>query len=262
MINSSHAETASTSEESSLIRLNKFIARAGITSRRKADSLIQQGKVCVNGEVCTEMGIRINQAKDTITVNGITIEKLPELKYYALNKPKGYICATKSMFGDKLITELLPPIQLSTIGRLDKNTTGLIIATNDGELVNQIAHPTYTCEKEYMIKVRGEISDTQIEQLKKGVEIEVEKVHNGHRSKETHFAKPKDVTIAKRRPERSVVLITIHEGKKRQVRLMMKAIGYSYIELKRVRIKKLKLGNLEIGKWKKLTPEEIQDLKS
>lgn len=240
------------------MRLNKFIALSGITSRRKADDLIQRGKVSVNGNVCSELGVRIEPEQDEITVNGITLGKLAKRQYYVLNKPKGYICARKSQFGDKLVTELFPINTLSTVGRLDKHTTGLLIATDDGELVNKLTQPSSKCEKEYLIKVQGQISDEQIKKLREGVEIEVENRENTY----THFAKPKKLEVIKRIPQRSVLLMTIEEGKKRQIRLMMKAIGFPRIDLKRTRIGTLTLGDLELGKCRKLTKEEVDSLKN
>ena len=243
-----------------MIRLNKFIAMSGITSRRKADELILAGKVSINGIVHTELGTRIDPNEDIISINGKELEGPKELVYYIINKPRDYICARRSQFGDKLITELLPKEvwNLSTVGRLDKNTTGLLIATNDGELINSLTQPSSKCEKEYMVKIQGELSDKKISELKKGVEIEVENCENTY----THLAKPKVVKILKRRPERTVISMVLEEGKKRQIRLMMNAIGYKRIDLKRIRISNLKLGELGIGKYRKLSKEEVNSLKS
>ncbi len=242
------------------IRLNKFIARSGYTSRRKADELISAGEVTVNGEVKNLLGIEINPEKDEVIVKGYKIDKIPDRIYIAMNKPKGYICANSSPHGDRLIKELLPKERLNTVGRLDKNTTGLLLLTNDGELSNKLAHPSNKCEKEYMVKVKREIPKDVIARLKKGVEIKVEKIQNGEKLTEAHFAKPLRVELIKNHTHRGVLLITLGEGKKRQVRLMMEAVGFPQIDLKRIRIGGLTLGNLESGKYRHLSEEEVNSL--
>ena len=260
MTRTESAETAHTTN--SKIRLNKFIAMSGFTSRRKADDLIKSGKVQINGEVITRMGVEIHPEKDHIEVNGIQIKNIPSRSYYILNKPKGYICANHSTHGEKLITDLLPNIRLSTVGRLDKHTTGLLIATNDGEFLNQLAHPSYKCEKEYLVKIKRKMPQQIIEKLQNGIEIEVEKIKNGEKSTQKHFAKPLKVEVMKNQNNLCVLTVTIGEGKKRQIRLMMQAIGYRFIDLKRIRVGTLKLGELESGTYRELTSEEIDSLRN
>ena len=151
------------------IRLNKFIAMSGLTSRRKADDLITQGKIKVNGMVIEKLGTMINSLSDEIAVNGVKIKSLPKKVYYLLNKPKGYICANTTQYGDKLVTMLLPKGRLSTVGRLDKNTEGMLIVTNDGDFLNKVAHPSKNCEKEYEVQINRIIGKEQLEKLTKKI---------------------------------------------------------------------------------------------
>lgn len=247
-------------EEVGKIRLNKFIAMSGLTSRRKADDLISAGKVKVNGVVFRAMGISIDPMKDEVEVDGVKVSGLVAKVYYLLNKPKGFVCANSSGHDDKLITELLPPGKLSTVGRLDKLTEGLLIVTNDGDFLHKVAHPSRNCEKEYEVTINKTIPKDQIEILKKGVEIEVEKIHNEIKSTEQYLAIPKKVEVIKNDGKPTIIRITITEGKKRQVRLMMGALGYKYMDLKRIRTGNIKLGDLKSGEYRNLTPEEIKSL--
>lgn len=233
---------------------------SGFTSRRKADELIASGKVKVNGVVFSAMGLTIDPAKDEVEINGVQISGLPSKVYYLLNKPRGFICANTSQHGDKLVTELLPKGKLSTVGRLDKLTEGLVIATNDGDFLYKVAHPSKKCEKEYEIKINKIMSKAQIDKLRNGVEIEIEKNQDGGMSVEKYFAKPKKIEVMKNDGKPTIVHITIGEGKKRQVRLMMAKVGYKYIDLKRVRVGNVKLGDLKSGEYRQLTSEEIKSL--
>lgn len=248
--------------EPNKIRLNKFIASSGFTSRRKADDLIASGKVKVNGVFFRAMGVIIDLSKDEVEVDGVKISGMPSKVYYLLNKPRGFVCANSTQHGDKLVTELLPKGKLSTVGRLDKLTEGLLIATNDGNFLYHVSHPSKKCEKEYEIKINKIMSKDQIGKLKNGVEIEVEKNNNGEVVMEKYFAKPKKIEVVKNDGKPTIVHITIEEGKKRQVRLMMAKVGYKFIDLKRVRVGCVKLGDLKSGEYRQLTPEEIKSLTS
>ncbi|MDP4008668.1 MAG: pseudouridine synthase [Candidatus Peregrinibacteria bacterium] len=242
------------------IRLNKFIAASGYTSRRKADDLIASGAVAVNGVIVNKMGISINPKVDKVMIGMVKIDGMPEKVYYLLNKPKGYICANETQHEDKLVTELLPDMRLSTVGRLDKNTEGLLIVTNDGDFLHKIAHPSNKCEKEYEIRINKITKKEDIDKLKNGIEIEVERIQTDRKTSEKYIAKAKKVETIKNDGKPTIIHITIEEGRKRQIRLMMERIGYKYMDLKRIRIGSIKLGNLKTGTYRSLTQDEINSL--
>lgn len=233
---------------------------SGYTSRRKADDLILAGAVAVNGVMVNKMGTSINPKVDKVMIGMKKIDSMAEKVYYLFNKPKGYICANETQHEDKLVTELLPDIRLSTVGRLDKNTEGLLIVTNDGDFLNKIAHPSNKCEKEYEIKINKTISKENLAKLRNGVEIEVEKIQNGKKAIVKYLAKGKKVETIRNDGKPTIIHITIEEGRKRQVRLMMSAIGYRYMDLKRIRVGKIELGDLKTGTYRDLTQDEINSL--
>ena len=222
-----------------IIRLNKYIAQSGLTSRRKADDLIVQGKVEVNGNIVSELGRTIDAQLDEVSVNGTKIKGDNERLYYVLNKPRGYICSDKKYQGEMIAKDLIPEQNIYSVGRLDKDSTGLIIFTNDGTLKQRVSQPSFECEKEYMVKLNRPITKEELAQLRNGVEIEVEEIKNEKVHRELFFAKPLSVQIITNLPYRAVILMTIREGKKRQIRLMMERIGFPHIQLKRIRIGKI-----------------------
>ena len=231
-------------------RLNKYIASAGLCSRRKADELISNGNVKVNGAVVNEMGFVVEDG-DRVTVNGRLIEGEKPKIYVALNKPLGYIT---SMDDDKkratvadLVSDI--PERLFPVGRLDYNTTGLLIMTNDGELTYSLTHPKHEVGKTYVATVAGVMSGKRLAQLRKGVDI------GGF------VTSPARVRVLRQNPRSAVVEITIHEGKNRQVRKMFAAVGNQVQSLERVAIGELKLGRLKEGHYRKLTRQEIEYLK-
>ncbi|MCQ2545095.1 MAG: rRNA pseudouridine synthase [Clostridia bacterium] len=234
------------------MRLNKYIAQAGICSRRKADELIANGNVKINGAVITEMGAQVENG-DKVIVNGKPIEAETAKKVYvALNKPLGYVT---TMSDDKdrltvadLVTDI--PERLFPVGRLDYNTTGLIIMTNDGDLTYSLTHPKHEVYKTYVATVAGVVSDKRVAALRKGVDI------GGF------VTSPAKVKVLKQNPRSAVVEIQIREGKNRQVRKMFAAVGNKVQTLERVAIGDLKLGRLMTGHYRKLTRQEIEYLKS
>ena len=228
-------------------RLQKVIAQAGIASRRKAEELIQEGKVKVNGEVVTELGTKVS-AKDTIEVNNkiITAE---EKEYYIINKPRGVITSTKDEKGRTTVVDLVnTTARIYPVGRLDYDTTGVLLLTNDGEFANILMHPKNKIEKVYLAKLSGIIKGEEVHQLEKGVKIE------------EGIVKASRVKVRKVNKENNtcMVEITIHEGKNHQVKKMFESVGLSVEKLTRKRMGIFEVNNLKSGEYRKLTPKEIQ----
>lgn len=232
------------------VRLNKYIADAGICSRRKADELIGNGNVKVNGAVMKELGYQVEEG-DVVKVNGKVIDAVGKKVYVVVNKPLGYIT---SMGDDKdraTVAELVSdiPERLFPVGRLDYNTSGLLIMTNDGQLTYTLTHPKHEVYKTYIAKVAGVLSDARVAKLRKGVDI------GGF------ITSPAKVKVIKQMPRHAIVEISIREGKNRQVRKMFAAVGNKVQELQRVSIGEIKLGRLMEGHYRKLNREEIEYLK-
>lgn len=232
------------------MRLNKYIASAGICSRRKADELISNGNVKINGAVVTQMGVSVGE-NDRVEVNGKLLDSEGRKVYVAVNKPLGYITSMEDEKGRATVAELVGDIaeRIFPVGRLDYNTTGLLIMTNDGELANRILHPRHEVYKTYVARVSGIISDARIARLRKGVDI------GGF------ITSPAKVKLIKQFPRSAVVEIKIREGKNRQVRKMFAAVGNKVQELQRTEIGDIKLGRLMEGHYRKLTKEEIEYLR-
>ena len=227
-------------------RLQKVIAEAGITSRRKAEELITSGKVKVNGNIVTELGTKVS-SKDKIEVNNQIIEKEPK-EYYILNKPRGYITSTSDEHHRKTVIDLIPTkARIYPVGRLDYDTTGLLLLTNDGEFANILMHPSEKVEKVYMAKLNGIIKGEQINQLKNGVKIDGVVV------------KASRVKLKKVNEKNNtcMVQITIHEGKNHQVKKMFESVGYMVEKLKREKVAFFNLKDLQSGEYRKLTPKEV-----
>ena len=227
-----------------LERVQKYISQAGVASRRKAEEFIKSGQVLINGRKA-KLGDKVDSEKDVVKIYGKLVKPPTEEKIYlALNKPKGYVVSKSDPKGKKNIFELLPEDlrnKVWNVGRLDFDTEGLLILTNDGDLTQSLAHPSYEHDKEYEVTTQEEFSDSQLEKLRNGVEL------------------PTGMTYpAKVKTKSGKVYITIHEGKKRQVRRMFSAVGLTVINLKRVRINNLLLPkDLALGQFKKIRKEEI-----
>ncbi len=227
-------------------RLQKVIAQAGIASRRKAEELITAGKVKVNGQIVTELGTKVSD-KDRIEVNNEIIEKEAK-EYYLLNKPRGVVTTTSDDKDRKTVVDLIPTsARIYPVGRLDYDTTGVLLLTNDGEFANILMHPTSNVEKVYVAKLEGIIKGEQINMLKDGVDIDGE------------IVKASRVKLKKVDPKTNscMVQITIHEGKNHQVKRMFKAVGFEVAKLKREREAFFDLKNLQSGEFRKLTPKEV-----
>ena len=223
----------------------------GVTSRRKADDLIREGRVRVNGQEVREVGVRIDPEVDTVEVDGREVS-LPELRYIMLNKPPG--CLTQLGRGSgrrRTVEELIKDVgvRVFPVGRLDYNTRGLLILTNDGELANRILHPRYKLPKVYRALVEGRIGKNKLRNLRRGADLE------------DGFAKPDDVRILAYRGKNTVVEITFHEGRKHIVKRYMARMGHRVLELERIAVGPLRLGNLPEGRWRDLTSEEVMRLK-
>ena len=231
------------------MRINKYIASAGITSRRKADELIADGKVKVNGAVLVNPGYHVEDG-DVVEVEGVKIKPADKKVYYLLNKPTGYVTSTFDKEGRAVVTELVPDnIRVFPVGRLDYNTSGLLIMTNDGELSNKLMHPSHEFNKTYLARVKGIVSRAEAARLAKGIDI------GGF------VTSPAEVNLIRHDKNSTVVEITIHEGKNRQVRRMFEAIDHPVEELCRIGLGKLTIGKLAVGQCRKLGPAEIEYLK-
>ncbi|MFJ8261358.1 pseudouridine synthase [Rummeliibacillus sp. NPDC094406] len=232
-------------------RLQKVIAHAGIASRRKAEELITEGKVKVNGQVVRELGTKVT-ASDSIEVEGVKIEK--EIKvYYLLYKPRGVISAVSDDRGRKTVLDLFPNVEqrIFPVGRLDYDTSGVLLLTNDGDFSNLLTHPRYNIDKTYVAKVKGEPRREDLKKLERGIMLEDGK---------TAPARVK-VLSSNREHGKSIIAITIHEGRNRQVRRMFEAIGCPVEKLKREQFAFLGLHGLNAGESRELTAHEVKQLR-
>ena len=233
------------------MRLNKFLSTAGVASRRKCDELIKDGKIYVNGEVQSNLGIVIDEKKDVVEYLGERVNLPSSFIYLKMNKPKGYACTASDEKGRKTIFDLLEDksVRLFNVGRLDYDTEGLIFLTNDGEFANSVIHPKFQIEKEYIVTVEGVMKESEFAVLRKGAVI------NGERMPS---ARVNPISFDGKVTKLSVV---ITEGQNHQVRRMFEAIGRDIKLLKRVRIGSVHLGNLFRGKTKPMTAEEVESFK-
>ena len=234
------------------MRLQKYLANCGIASRRKCEELILNGKVEVNGKVITELGTKITPDTDEIKYNGKIIKNEEEKVYILLNKPIGYVTTAKEQFGRDMVLDLIKiNKRIVPVGRLDMYTSGALILTNDGDLVNKLTHPKNEINKTYNVTISGKITKQEVELLRNGVEID-----NGY------ITKPAEVKILKIDEEKNIsrIQIIIHEGKNRQIRKMCVAIGKKVLALHRSKIGNIDVKNLKIGEWRHLTEKEISNL--
>jgi len=229
------------------MRINKYLASIGVASRRAIDEMIEEGRVKLNGKVA-KLGDQIDPDKDQVMVDGREVKSRGEEKVYViLNKPIGYTSTSATIKGEKNVLELVSSsIRLFPVGRLDRDSTGLILLTNDGELAQKLTHPKFHIPKTYEVKVLGNVGKTQLEMISKGIKLE------------EGITKPADVKLKSQSlPHHSILEITLYEGKKRQIRRMMACLHLHVLELKRISVGSIKLGTLPIGKHRKLTAEEI-----
>lgn len=227
-------------------RLQKVIAESGIASRRKAEDLITAGKVKVNGQIIRKLGTKVS-SNDTVEVNNQIIEKEPK-EYYILNKPRGVVTTTNDEHKRKTVVDLIPTkARIYPVGRLDYDTTGVLLLTNDGEFANILMHPNDNVSKVYMAKLNGIIKGEQINKLKEGVEIDGTLV----------VASRVKLKKVNEKNNTCMVQITIHEGKNHQVKKMFEKVGFQVDKLKREKVAFFDLKDLQSGEFRKLTPKEV-----
>ncbi|MBR0374486.1 MAG: rRNA pseudouridine synthase [Mogibacterium sp.] len=232
------------------MRINKYIAQSGAASRRLADELIEAGKVKVNGKVLRQLGYDV-QPGDVVEVSGRIVEPEDKNVYLLLNKPTGYVTTTLDKEGRPTVFDLVTDVdvRLFPVGRLDYNTSGLLILTNDGDLANKLMHPRHEFVKRYRVRVSGMVSRAKAEVLARGVDI------GGY------VTAPAEVEVIRHDKNSTILEIAIHEGKNRQVRRMCRAIGHPVQELTRIGLGKLVIGRLAVGGYRKLSKEEVKYLK-
>ncbi len=230
-------------------RLQKFLSECSVASRRKSEELILEGRVWVNGKKAN-LGDKVDPKKDTVTVNGKKVTAVKDKYYIMLNKPRGYVTTMSDELGRKCVKELVSDVGavVYPVGRLDRDSEGLLLLTNDGDFANNIMHPRKHISKTYRVTVRSLITSSQVEQLENGVLID---------GRETL---PAEVHVIEKKENRSVLEIIIYEGRNRQIRKMCEETGLEVIRLKRNAVGSIKLGMLPTGKWRELTDDEVHKL--
>ncbi len=231
------------------IRLQKYLAECGIASRRKSEELIAAGKVKVNG-VTASIGDKVNPKHDKVTVSGKKAVGVKKSVYIMLNKPRGFITTMSDEHDRKCVAELVKGIntRVYPVGRLDRESEGLLIMTNDGEFANALTHPSKHVSKTYRVTIRPEITKEQATAFRNGIEID------------GRMTAPADLRILEAQENRTVVEVTIYEGRNRQIRKMFEALGIEVARLKRTKVGNLKLGMLKQGDYRDLTPDEVNSL--
>lgn len=232
------------------MRLQKYLAQCGVASRRKAEEFISEGKVTVDGQTVREMGIRVTPGKSKITYLGKPVVEKEHLVYYLLNKPKGYVTTVSDPQGRPVVTSLLREVKvrLFPVGRLDLDTEGALILTNDGEFAQKVQHPSHETNKTYEALVKGLPQKQVLAKLRTGVIIEGKKTY------------PALLSVTGKRGRNSLITITIHEGRKRQVRKMFDHIGHPVLNLKRVAYGKLTLNTLTTGTFRQLNSSDLKKI--
>lgn len=231
------------------VRLNKYIASSGLCSRRKADELIEQGIVMVNGKIIKELGF-IVQEKDKVFVDKKLIHPVKH-EYYRFYKPAGYITTSDDEKGRKTIYDILPEnlLSLKPVGRLDKDSTGLLILTNDGDLINALTHPSVKVPKVYLVSVNAQVKRAELEQMAQGVELDGKMAYA-------------DIEVLELDSSHTSMRITLYQGMNRQIRRMFEHFGYEVVTLKRIQHATLTLDGLRRGEFKPIKPAQIKELKN
>ncbi len=243
-------QTAAVRSEVQELRLNKFLAEAGVAARRKADELIAQGVVRVNGKVVTELGVKVNPQRDEVSVRGTPVYIQNQLYYILLNKPKDCITTTSDEKGRRTVMDLVPAEHnVYPVGRLDRNTTGALLLTNDGELANVLMHPRFNVDKAYIAETTDFVRPQDIQALREGVRLEDGKT------------RPCEAELMDG-PKGKIVALVLHEGRNRQVRRMFETLGYSLRKLDRVGYAGLDLRGVRRGAWRYLNENEVRALKN
>lgn len=235
-----------------IVRLQKYIAMSGAASRRSAETLIDEGRVRVNGNVIKEQGTKVEIGADTVLLDNIELKIKNKNYYIMLNKPVGYVSTVKDQFERKTVIDLikndLKDVRIFPVGRLDYDTEGLLLLTNDGDFTYRVSHPKFNMDKTYIATLKGGITISGLNKLRRGLKVE------------DYVTSPANVEILDAAEGYTIVKITIHEGKNRQVRKMFEAVGSKVVALQRISIGKVELGNLPSGHWRHLTSHEINYL--
>ena len=235
-----------------MMRLQKYLALCGVASRRKAEQMIAEGKVTVNGVVISEMGVQVDENSDQVCVLGEQVMPEPEKHYLAYYKPVGEVTTVSDPEGRPTVMDHFRdyPVRLFPVGRLDFDSEGLLLLTNDGEMMNRLLHPKHEVKKVYLAKASNQVSEEEIRHLRTGVFIDGK------------LTSPAQVRLIRYETFDTVLLISIHEGRNRQVRKMLDAVGHQVVALKRVEFGPISLGDLPRGQWRHLTASEIARLKA
>lgn len=231
------------------IRLQKHLSECGIASRRKAEELIAAGKVKINGHIA-EIGSKVDPKRDKVTVRGRAVVPVNEKVYIMLNKPRGFVTTMSDELGRKTVSDLVSDAgnRIFPVGRLDRDSEGLLIMTNDGDFANKLTHPSSHVNKTYRVTVKGAAEEEQLLKMKEGILLDGRKTL------------PCDCFVAERKPDRTVLIFVLNEGRNRQIRRMCEAVGLEVLRLKRTEIAGVKLGMLPQGKWRPLNEREMRRL--
>ena len=233
------------------MRINKYLAECGIASRRGCDELIKEKRVKVNGRVC-DLGTEVDEINDSITVDGKKVARAKKFEYYIMNKPKGCVCTVKDDKGRKTVMDYLPKntARIFPVGRLDYDSEGLLIFTNDGDLANRLTHPSSEIPKTYLVRIEGTIDDKSLVSLRNGVVIDGQKTNKSN------------IRVIEEGKDYTKLNVTITEGKNREIRKMFEVVGKNVAFLKRIKIGDLRLTGLDRGEVRKLTKEEVYYLQN
>ena len=233
------------------IRLQKHLAECGVASRRKAEELIEAGKVKINGHIA-ELGAKVDPRRDKVTVRGKAVVPVNEKVYIMLNKPRGFVTTMSDELGRKTVSDLVADAgnRIFPVGRLDRDSEGLLIMTNDGDFANKLTHPSSHVNKTYRVTVKGVAEEEQLLKMKEGIVLDGRKTL------------PCDCFVAERKPDRTVLIFVLSEGRNRQIRRMCEEVGLEVLRLKRTEIAGVKLGMLPQGKWRPLNEREMRRLTS
>lgn len=234
-----------------MMRLQKYLAMSGVASRRNSEKLIQEGHVAVNGSIVTEMGVQVDELADRVTVDGHEVHIEEEKHYLAYHKPIGEVTTASDPEGRATVMDKFRdyPVRLFPVGRLDFDSEGLILLTNDGELMQNLLHPSKEVPKQYLARVTGHVTEDELRRLRAGVDLD------------GRLTSPANVRVVPRPGVDTTVLVTIHEGRNRQVRRMFDAIGHLVLSLRRIGFGPIALDDLPRGQWRRLTEAEVHRLK-
>lgn len=234
-----------------MMRLQKYLALSGVASRRASEKLIAEGHVAVNGQVITEMGVQVDETADRVTVDGAPVALEEEKHYIAYYKPIGEVTTVADPEGRATVMDKFRdyPVRLYPVGRLDYDSEGLLLLTNDGDMMQRLLHPSHEVEKVYLAKVSNQVTEEELRRLRAGVSLD------------GRMTSPANVRLVRREAFASVVLVSIHEGRNRQVRRMFEAVGHQVVALKRVGFGPIRLLDLPRGQWRRLNEVEVKRLK-